>query len=49
MAPRMCINSVNTFCYICGDLIIYKQKQKHTSFIKSVYTAYFGLSNEFKL
>jgi hypothetical protein len=43
MATRGCVNSPNSFCYICGEYILKKQHRNITEFVKRVYFAYFGI------
>ena len=43
MAQRKCINSPDSFCYICDEYTILKQKLNISDFVKKVYFAYFGL------
>jgi hypothetical protein len=38
-----CINSPNSFCYICGSFTTVKQRQHINEFMKSAYRAYFGI------
>lgn len=40
--PRVCKNSPDQFCYICGRFSTKDQKRRITSFIKKCYSAYFG-------
>lgn len=48
MSSRKRQNSVGTLCYICGNFIISKQKQKITDFVESAYNAHFGFEIQFK-
>ena len=43
MASRGCVNSPDSFCYICGELVVKKQLRKITDFVGKVYFAYFGV------
>lgn len=43
MASRGCVNSPDSFCYICGELVVKKQQRVLTDFVKKVYFAYFGI------
>ena len=40
---RKCVNSPDSFCYICGKYMVIKQQLNITDFVKKVYFAYFGL------
>ena len=40
--PRNCLNSPNSFCYICGELTFKFQKRSFTPLIKKCYEHYFG-------
>ena len=40
--PRQCVNSVDNFCYICGEVIFAKQKKAITAVVKKAYHLYFG-------
>lgn len=43
MASRRCVNSLNSFCYICGEFMVKKHQRNITEFVKNVYFAYFGV------
>lgn len=43
MSSRACVNNPDSFCYICGELVLKKQSRSITEFIKKVYFAYFGV------
>lgn len=43
MASRGCKKSADSFCYICGELMVSRQKRNITSFVRQVYLAYFGV------
>lgn len=40
--PRKCVNTVDNFCYICGEVTFANQKKSITSQVKKAYHAYFG-------
>lgn len=40
---RVCANSPDVFCYICGSFVVAKQRQNITKFVENVYFAYFGV------
>lgn len=40
--PRKCINHVDNFCYICGELTFKSQRRNLTPLIKKCYQRYFG-------
>jgi len=40
--PRNCVNSVDNFCYICGEVKLAHQKRVITLTVKKVYEFYFG-------
>ena len=40
--PRKCINIVDNFCYICGEVTFANQKKSITSQVKKAYHLYFG-------
>ena len=40
--PRVCINSVDNFCYICGELTVSSQKRVLTARTRKAYHQYFG-------
>ena len=42
--PRTCLNSPDTFCYICGQFIIKDQRLGITNFVKQCYYADFGVT-----
>ncbi|KAK5643931.1 hypothetical protein RI129_007776 [Pyrocoelia pectoralis] len=39
--PRKCVNSVNNFCYVCGEVTFASQKREFTPLIKTAYYHYF--------
>ena len=41
--PRKCVNSVNSFCYICGEITFLAQKRNLTPLVKTAYYHYFGI------
>lgn len=43
ISNRRCRSSPNSFCYICGNYVVKKQKRNITTFVKKVYFAYFGV------
>ena len=43
MTQRKCIHSPDSFCYICDEYTVLKQKLNIRDFVKKVYFAYFGL------
>jgi hypothetical protein len=43
MASRGCVNSPNSFRYICGEFMIKKHQRNITDFVRKVYYAYFGV------
>ncbi|GBN91480.1 hypothetical protein AVEN_58158-1 [Araneus ventricosus] len=40
--PRTCVNSVDNFCYICGELAFAAQKKIISAVVKKAYHLYFG-------
>jgi hypothetical protein len=40
--PRQCLNQLDTFCYVCGELIFKSQRQNFFPLIKKCYEVYFG-------
>src|ERR1043165_5263581 len=40
--PRKCINSADSFCYVCGKATISTQKRSTTPVIRKTYHCYFG-------
>ena len=40
--PRKCVNSSDTFCYICCEVTIKSRSQSFTPLIKKCYAHYFG-------
>lgn len=40
---RTCLNSPDSFCYICGSYTLQKQRQRITEFVQKAYRAYFGM------
>lgn len=40
--PRNCVNSADSFCYICGEMKFASQKKAITPFVKKAYQLYFG-------
>ena len=43
MTSRACVNSSESFCYICGEFVVKKQQRNFTGFVEKVYFAYFGV------
>ena len=43
MASRGCVNSPDSFCYICGNFTVKKQQRNITDFVRKVYYTYFGV------
>jgi hypothetical protein len=43
MASRDCVNSPDSFCYICGEVVVKKQQRNISDFVKNVYVACFGV------
>ena len=41
--PRKCVNLVNNFCYICGEITFSSQKRNLTPLVKTAYQHYFGM------
>ena len=41
--PRKCVNLVNNFCYICGEITFSSQKRNLTPLVKTAYHHYFGM------
>lgn len=41
--PRECVNSANSFCYICGELTFKSQKRTITPLVCKAYELYFGI------
>ena len=41
--PQKCINSPNSFCYICGEFTVADDRRSITTNIKKLYQAYFGI------
>lgn len=39
--PRKCVNSVDNFCYVCGEVTFASQKRELTPLIKTAYYHYF--------
>ena len=42
-SQRCCKNHPDSFCYICGEFVMGKQKRHITDFVKSTYEAYFDM------
>ncbi|GBN01256.1 hypothetical protein AVEN_114379-1 [Araneus ventricosus] len=40
--PRICVNSVDNFCYICGELTFAAQQNIISAVVKKAYHLYFG-------
>ena len=40
---RGCVNSPDSFCFICGEYTVKKRQRNISAFIKKVYFAYFSL------
>ena len=40
--PRTCKNSVDSFCYICGEVVFKGQSRPLSPFLKTAYHLYFG-------
>jgi hypothetical protein len=40
--PRQCINSPDSFCYVCGEYRIKFHRQSVTPLVKKAYKLYFG-------
>lgn len=40
---RNCKTNANSIFYLCGEYVLTKQRNNITSFVKSVYNAYFGV------
>ena len=40
--PRVCVNSADNFCYICGELTVSSQKRVLTTRTKNAYHQYFN-------
>lgn len=40
--PRKCVNHVDSFCYICGELTFKSQRRHLTPLVKKYYRLYFG-------
>ena len=40
---RTCLNSPDSFCYICGSLTISSQRTNISKFVKQAYSAYFKI------
>jgi hypothetical protein len=43
MASRDCVNSPDSFCHICGEVVVKKQQRNISDFVKNVYFAYFAV------
>ena len=39
---RVCINNVDSFCYICGEMTFASQKRPITAMVRKAYHLYFG-------
>lgn len=39
---RTCVNNANSFCYICGEVILASQKCSRTAVVKKAYHQSFG-------
>ena len=42
--PRKCVNMVNNFSYICGEITFSSQKRNLAPLVKTAYLHYFGMS-----
>ena len=42
--PRQCVNMVNNFCYICGEITFSSQKRSLTPLVRTAHLHYFGMS-----
>ena len=40
--PRNCVDSVDNFCYICGEVTFARQRKATTAILKKAYHLYFG-------
>ena len=40
--PRNCVDSVDNFCYICGEVTFSRQRKAITAIVKMAYHLYFG-------
>ncbi|GBN10365.1 hypothetical protein AVEN_29635-1 [Araneus ventricosus] len=40
--PRICVNSIDNFCFICGELTFAAQKTIISAVVKKAYHLYFG-------
>ena len=38
-----CVNSPDSFCYICGCYALIRQRRNITSFVRCAYKSYFGV------
>ena len=43
-ASRKCVNSPDSFCYICGRFTIPSQRTNISMFVKNVYLSYFEIA-----
>lgn len=43
MASRGCLSNPNSYCYVCGEFVVKKQRKNITDFVKKAYYAYFGV------
>ena len=41
--PMKCVNLVDNFCYICGEITFSSQKRTMTPLVKTAYQHYFGM------
>ena len=39
---RSCVNSADSFCYVCGEFTVKAHVKRITSLIKKAYELYFG-------
>lgn len=35
--PRQCVNSADSFCYVCGELDFKSQKRNFTALVRKAY------------
>ena len=40
---KKCKNTSDRFCYVCGKVTFRDQQSTITTFVKSLYSAYFGI------
>ena len=46
--PRVCVNSADNFCYICGEFTVSSQKHGLTTRTRKAYHQYFGCKVEIR-